>query len=101
MAVDLKHIATFLLGAAAGAAAYKYSSMSEEEKEQLAAKLKEKAGSLKTEAEQMMHKGKDYFEELSSKGGDALKEHFPGAEDFLRKLFGKGDDKPEPEGTGN
>src|SRR5215471_15090648 len=97
MGVDVKHIATFLLGAAAGAAAYKYSTMSEEEKEQFAAKLKEKAGSLKTEAEHMMHKGKDYFDELSTKGGDALKEHFPGAEEFLRKLFGKGDTTPKPE----
>jgi hypothetical protein len=35
MGVGSKHIATFLLGAAAGLAAFKYANMSEEEKEKL------------------------------------------------------------------
>ena len=88
MSVDAKHIATFLLGAAAGAAAFKYMNMSDEEKEQLAAKLKSKASDLKNEAENMMNKGKEYFDELKTKGSDALKEHFPDAESFLQNLFG-------------
>ena len=47
MGVNSKHIATFLLGAAAGLAAYKYATMSEEEKEKMVADLKQKANSLK------------------------------------------------------
>ncbi|HRH59967.1 MAG TPA: hypothetical protein PL045_05315 [Chitinophagaceae bacterium] len=95
MSVDVKHIATFLLGAAAGAAAFKYMSMTDEEKEQLAAKLKSKAADMKTEAEKMMNKGKEYFDELKTKGGDALKDHFPDAESFLHNLFGGKTEKPQ------
>ena len=89
MSVGSKHIATFLLGAAAALAAHKYMSMTPEEKEQLAAKLKEKAHQFKDEAETATEKAKDYFTELKTKGGDALKEHFPDAEKFLQGLFGK------------
>lgn len=43
----------------------------------------------KEEAETITEKAKDYFEELKTKGGDALKEHFPEAEEMLNKLFKK------------
>jgi len=95
MGVEAKHIATFLLGAAAGAAALKYSSMSDEEKEKLAQTLKDKASKLKNEAADTFDKAQDYFSELSSKGVDALKEHWPDAENYLKNLFGKKNDAPE------
>lgn len=89
MNVNSKHMATFLLGAAAAFGAYKYSKLSDEEKEKLINTLKEKAHNLKDQAEETVDKAKDYFSELTSKGGDALKEHFPGMEDFLGKFFKK------------
>jgi uncharacterized damage-inducible protein DinB len=87
MSVDSKHMATFLLGAAAAFGAYKYSKLSDEEKDKLTATLKEKAHSLKDHAEGTVDKAKDYFEELKTKGADALKEHFPGVEDFFSHIF--------------
>jgi len=90
MSVDSKHIATFLLGAAAAFAAHKYMTMTPEEKEQMAAKLKDKAHQFKDEAESAAGKAKDYFAELKTKGGDALKEHFPDAEKWMHNLFGGG-----------
>ena len=51
---NLKQVATFLLGAAAGYGLFKYNSLSPEEKEKLKADLKEKAGKLKDEAENML-----------------------------------------------
>lgn len=92
MGVDAKHIATFLLGAAAGLAAHKYVSMTPEEKEKLLANLKDKAHQFKDEAEKTTDKAKDYFSELKTKGEDALKAHFPEAEKMMQGLFGK---KPE------
>jgi len=80
-------MATFLLGAAAAFGAYKYSKLSDEEKEKLISTLKEKAHNLKDQAEGTVDKAKDYFAELTTKGGDALKEHFPGADEFLGRLF--------------
>lgn len=93
MSVNSKHIATFLLGAAAGFAAYKYANMSPEEKEKLAKDVKDKANKLKTEAEEAMGKAKDYFEELKAKGSDALKEHMADAEKMMNDLFGKNENK--------
>ncbi len=87
MSVNSKHMATFLLGAAAAFGAYKYSKLSDEEKEKLIGTLKEKAHNLKDQAEGTVDKAKDYFTELTAKGGDALKEHFPGMEEFLGKFF--------------
>ncbi len=98
MAVNAKHIATFLLGAAAALAGAKYMSMSEEEKEKLAADLKEKAHSMKAEAEVAFDKAKDYFDELKTKGTDAFKEHFGDAEKTMSDLFGK-KEKPAPDGS--
>lgn len=92
MSVNSKHIATFLLGAAAGLAAYKYVNMTAEEKEKLANDLKDKANKFKTEAEEVMEKGKGYFEELKTKGSEALKEHLADAEKMMHDLFGKKDD---------
>jgi hypothetical protein len=89
MSVNSKHMATFLLGAAAAFGAYKYSKLSDEEKEKLIATLKEKAHNLKDQAETSVDKAKDYFTELTAKGGEALKEHFPGMEEFLGKFFKK------------
>ncbi|MDX2046257.1 MAG: hypothetical protein SFU87_05695 [Chitinophagaceae bacterium] len=96
MSVNSKHIATFLLGAAAGFAAYKYMNMTDEEKEKLMADIKAKANAFKEEAENMAEKGKEYFEELRSKGGSAFKEHMKGAEDMFNDLFGKKDTGSKP-----
>lgn len=83
-----KHLATFLLGAAAGIAATKYSTMTPEEKEKMIANLKEKANKIKGEAESGFEKAKEYFEELKAKGGDALKEHFGDLSGMVHHLFG-------------
>ena len=92
MSVNSKHVATFLLGAAAALAAHKYMSMTPEEKEKLAGDLKEKANQFKGEAESAMEKGKEYFEELKTKGADAMKEHFGDVTSVLHNLFGGGGD---------
>ena len=89
MNVFPKHIATFLLGAAAGLAAAKYMSMTPEEQEKLEADIKDKANHFKTEAENFAGKAKDYFEELKTKGGAALKEHLAEAEKMMNDLFSK------------
>jgi len=89
MSVSSKHLATFLLGAAAGAAAIKYSTMSEEEKEKLMTDIKAKAKDMKTEAEGMAEKAKEYFEELRTKGSSALKEKLGDVDGVINELFGK------------
>ena len=91
MSVNSKHIATFLLGAAAALAASKYMGMTPEEKEKLASDLKDKANKVKTEAEGAMEKAKEYFDELRTKGDEALKEHLADAEKTMNDLFGKKD----------
>ena len=88
MSVNAKHLATFLLGAAAGYGAYKYSKMSDEEKEKLMADLKAKANNMKDEAEGAFDKAKEYFEELKTKGGGAMKDHLTDAEHLFNELFG-------------
>jgi dipeptidase len=99
MSVGSKHIATFLLGAAAALAANKYMNMTPEEKEKLAADLKDKAHKLKAEAESAMEKGKEYFEELKTKGADAMKEHFGDMGSVLHNLFGTGSSAGQQTGT--
>ena len=69
----------------------KYMSMTPEEKDKLAGDLKDKANKFKTEAENFAAKAKDYFEELKTKGGEALKEHMGDAEKTMSDLFGKKD----------
>lgn len=96
MGVNAKHIATFLLGAAAGYAAYRYANMTDEEKEKLMADLKAKAEDLKNEAEGAADKAREYFEELRSKGGTALKEQFGDLDKVIDELFGKKADPPGP-----
>lgn len=101
MSVQLKHLATFLLGAAAGAAALKYSSMSDEEKEKLMNNLKEKAGKLKDEAEVSFDKAKDYFNELGSKGTESLKDYWADAEKYIKDMMGgKKDAAPDANPAG-
>ncbi len=94
MAVNSKHVATFLLGLAAGVAANKYMNMSDDEKAKMADNLKSNADDFRTEAEGLMEKGKEYFEELKEKGTTiAQKEMGSSIEDILETLFGKkGDD---------
>lgn len=97
--VNNKHIATFILGALAGLAAGKYASMSDEEKEKMMANLKEKANNLKDDAVKAADNAKDYFSELKTKGVDAIKEHFPGAEKWMNDLFGSKDTTADTEET--
>ncbi|HTH32523.1 MAG TPA: YtxH domain-containing protein [Lacibacter sp.] len=87
--VNPKHIATFLLGAAAGYALFKYNSMTDEEKEKMYADLKEKANRLKDEAEQSFSKAGDYFEELKTKGSENMKSYMGDAENFFNDVFKK------------
>lgn len=93
MSVNNKHLATFLLGAAAAFGAYKYMKLSDEEKEQLATSLKDKANKLKDSALDAEDKAMAYFDELKVKGSDALKEYGPKMEEFINNLF-KGNTKP-------
>jgi len=93
MSVNTKHIATFLLGAAAGLAAHKYMTMSDAEKEKLMADIKEKANSFKSEAEGMAEKAKEYFDELRTKGSTALKENMGDVEEMFNDLFGRKEGK--------
>ena len=89
--VNPKHIATFLLGAAAGYALFKYNIMSDEEKVKMYADLKEKASNLKDEAEKTANKAGEYFEELKTKGAENMKDYMSEAESFLNDLFKKKD----------
>jgi gas vesicle protein len=90
MAVNSKHIATFILGAAAGLALAKYATMSEEEKEQFFSDIKDKANKVKDEAEEAFEQAKDYFEELKTKGAQAFKEYLTDAEKVMGDIFQKG-----------
>ncbi|MCF0049661.1 YtxH domain-containing protein [Dyadobacter chenwenxiniae] len=87
MSINAKHLATFILGAAAGVAAHKY--LQSEEGEKLLEDLKTKANNLKAEAEGAMDKAPEYFEELKTKGADTLKSSFPDAENFFKELYDK------------
>jgi gas vesicle protein len=87
MSVNAKHLATFVLGAAAGASMYKY--LKTEEGEKMLEDLKSKAGNLRDEAEGAVDKVPDYFEQLKTKGTETLKETFPDAEQMLRDLMDK------------
>ncbi|MFM2385771.1 MAG: hypothetical protein RL660_528 [Bacteroidota bacterium] len=85
--VTSKHMATFLLGVAAGAAIVKYKSMSEEEKEELMNNLKSKAEEVKTEAEATVSTLQTYFEDLREKGLDALKQYSGEAEKMVQDFM--------------
>lgn len=88
MSVSNKQWATFLLGAAAAFGAYKYMNMSDEEKEKMAASLKDKANKLKDQAVSAEEQAMEYFNDLKSKGTDTFKEHMPKVEEFFNNLFG-------------
>ena len=90
MNVNSKHLATFLLGAAAAFGAYKYVNLTDEEKEKLANDLKDKANKLKKNAVDAETQAMDYFKELQSKGADAMKEYMPKVEEFFENLFKSG-----------
>src|SRR6476620_6683956 len=87
MSVNNKHLATFLLGAAAAFSAYKYMNMTDEEKEKLAADFKDKANKLKKSALDAEDQATDYFNELKTKGAEAMKEYMPKVEEFFEGLF--------------
>jgi hypothetical protein len=87
MSVNSKHLATFLLGAAAAFGAYKYMKMTDEEKEKLAADIKDKANKLKKAALDAEDQATDYFHELKDKGAEAMKEYMPRVEEFFENLF--------------
>jgi hypothetical protein len=82
-----RHLATFLLGAIAGVAAYKYVSMSDEEKEKLVNDIKAKANKIMDQAGNADKEIAEYFNELKAKGSDVLKEHWPKVEEFFNDLF--------------
>lgn len=87
MSVNNKNLATILLGAAAAFGAYKYSTMTEEEKQKMADSLKDKFHKLKDEAESAGTTAKNYFSDLKNKATDMFKEHFPGAEQHFEDFF--------------
>jgi uncharacterized protein YicC (UPF0701 family) len=93
MAVNAKHLATFILGAAAGVALNKY--MQTEEGEKLMTDLKEKGNQFKTEAENAVDHAPDYFEKLKSQLAELLKTNFPNAEQAIDDVLGK---KPDAVG---
>lgn len=94
--IKAKHIATFLLGAAAGAAYMKYNSMTDEEKEKFMNNLKSKADGMKSEAEQAMNNAGDYFEELKTKGSEVLKENLSQVDELFNEIFGKKGNEQKP-----
>jgi uncharacterized protein YicC (UPF0701 family) len=92
MSVTSKHLATFILGAAAGVALNKF--IQTEEGEKLMENLKTKGNELKDEAESALDKAPEYFEELKSGASlklsevvSGLKEKFPEAENMINELF--------------
>lgn len=94
--VNAKHLATFILGAAAGVALHKY--LKTDEGEKMVEDLKSKAGDLKTEAEDSLEKIPEYFEQLKNQGSDTLKKYSPEVEKILQDLLdnirGKGSSAP-------
>ncbi len=85
MSFNSKHLATFIIGAAAGVALHKY--LQTEDGEKLLEDLKTKANDLKGEAEEALDKAPEYFEELKTKGAETLKTNFPDADKFLKDLL--------------
>ena len=101
MSVNSKHLATFLLGAAAAFGAYKYMKMTDEEKEKLAADIKDKANRLKKTALDAEDQAMEYFSELKTKGADAMKEYMPKVEEFFEGLFKNSDKTTATSASGN
>jgi hypothetical protein len=87
MSVNAKHLATFVLGAAAGVALNKY--LQTEEGEKTLEDLKAKAADLQTQAEGAIENAPAYFEKLKTEAAAMMQEKFPDAEKFLAELLGK------------
>ncbi|MFN8353425.1 MAG: YtxH domain-containing protein [Spirosomataceae bacterium] len=83
--INAKHLATFILGAAAGVALQKY--LQTEEGEKMLDDLKSQAKDLKNQAEEAVDKAPEYFEQLKTEGSAILKEKFPEVEKFLQDLM--------------
>jgi Holliday junction resolvasome RuvABC DNA-binding subunit len=84
-----KHLATFLMGAAAGAAIMKYNSMTKEEQDQLVTDLKQKAEAAQDEAKAAMTQLHDYFTDMQGKGMEALKTQMGTAETMIHDFISK------------
>lgn len=97
MSVNAKHLATFVLGAAAGVALNKY--LQTEEGEKLMNDLKAKGSQLKTDAEGAVDNAPQYFEKLKEQLSQFFKTNFPNAEGTLEDLFGKSSVAGQPERT--
>lgn len=80
-------LAMIVLGAGAAYGIYKYRKMTDEEKEKFASDMKDKANKLRNVAMQAEDRATDYFNEVATKGADALKEHMPKVQDFFSSLF--------------
>jgi uncharacterized protein YicC (UPF0701 family) len=92
MSVNAKHLATFILGAAAGVALNKY--LQTEEGEKLVADLKAKGTELKSEAETAIDNAPEYFEKLKTQLAELLKTNIPNAEQAIDDVLGKKPDAP-------
>lgn len=96
MSVNAKHLATFILGAAAGVALNKYAQT--EEGQKMVADLKEKGLQLKSEAEEAVDNAPEYFEKLKNQLAEMLKTNFPDAEATINDVLGR---KPNPSQPNN
>ncbi|MGN6532238.1 MAG: hypothetical protein ACTHK0_10855 [Ginsengibacter sp.] len=101
MSVDNKHIAAILLGAAAAFGAYKYSNLSDEEKQKMKDNLKEKFHKFKDEAESGAESAKNYFTDLKEKAANVLREHFPDVEKYVEEFFKSGNTSSSAENSTN
>ncbi|MDE3212801.1 MAG: hypothetical protein KGM98_06170 [Bacteroidota bacterium] len=100
MSITNKHLATMLLGAAAAFGAYKYSTMTEEERQKMADSIKAKFHNLKSDAEKSADTAKNYFSELKDKASEMLKEHIPGIEKHFEDFFGSNTSQSQSEPGG-
>lgn len=105
MGVNKKHLATFILGAAAGVAMNKY--LNSEDGEKMVENLKEKGRQLKSEAESAADRVPQYFEDLKAGANEKfneivgnLKEKYPDVEKMLNDLFASFSKPKNEPGTG-
>jgi DNA-directed RNA polymerase subunit F len=94
MSVNNKHLATFILGAAAGIALHKYAKT--DEGKELVDQIKSKGNELRDDAESSISKAPEYFESLKTEASSSMnellakiKEKFPEAENVIADLFNK------------
>lgn len=98
MSVNAKHLATFILGAAAGVALNKYAQT--EEGQKMVADLKEKGLQLKSEAEEAVDNAPEYFEKLKNQLAEMLKTNFPDAEATINDVLGRKPNPSQPDNQG-